>query len=971
MLRSLWVTTLALVLVLVISARGLAQSGSAIAGVVKDATGAVLPGVTVEAASPALIEKVRTVSTDGQGLYKIVDLRPGSYTVTFTLAGFNTVKREGIELTASFTANVNVDMRVGALEETVTVSGQSPTVDVQNVVQQRVMTRDLIDAIPAGSKAVGSLAALIPGVTTNNQDVGGTIFGSAALAIHGSRAQEMQLLYDGLMYNNGQGRGGSFTAIAPNDGTVQEVSIEAAGLSAESEMSGLRTNIIPREGGNSFKGTFFTAYTNSHFQSDNLTDDLKATGLTSVDAVSVIYDVNPSYGGPIRKDKLWFFGSGRVWKTDQTVAGTYFNLTPKSPVYTPDLGRPAHNDQRDMNQSLRLTWQLSSTNKVNIQHQNGRVDRPGYGYSPVFGRRTYSPEAIEAQRSIPSYLSQIGWNSAITSRLLIEAGGAFANKDYPSMPQDYADPTALPYRELSTNVAWGMLPVVYGHNSGKNYNTRFNVSYVTGSHAAKVGFTFMHTSSHASQDVANNGETLQLLNGAPRQVTVYATPLELDEVTKANVGLFAQDQWTIRRLTLNMGLRFDYLNSYVPATHIGPGPWVPTRNVDFAAVYDVPNWKDVSPRLGVAYDLFGNGKTAVKATIGRYLEGPNLTTFTRVVNPAAAISTSATRNWADANGDFIPQLSELGPLNNVNFGNSVITRRYDDEVPRDRGFNWETSASVQHEIASRVSMNVGYFHRWYGNFLVTDNLATVPSDFSSYCITAPSDPRLPNGGGYPVCGLYDVSVAKFGQTDNLISFARNYGTQIERFDGVDVSLSARLPSGIVLSGGSSTGRTRTDRCFVVDSPQELLNCAVTPPFQTQIKVLGVLPLPWGLRTAATFQSLPGPEIQASYTATNAQIAPSLGRNLASCGVAAVCNGTATVPLVSPGTLFGDRLNQLDFRFSKIVNVGAGRRVEASLDLYNSLNGSAPLLWNNAFGAAWRPTSILLGRLVKFGVRFDF
>ena len=969
MRRPVWVAMLALVFVVPTDAA--AQSGSAIAGVVRDTTGAVLPGVTVEASSPVLIEKVRTVSTDAQGQYKIVDLRPGQYTVTFTLTGFNSVRRDGIDLTASFTANVNAEMRVGSLEETVTVSGQASTVDVQNVVQQRVMTRDVIDAIPVGSKAVASLAALIPGVTTNNQDVGGTIFGSAALSIHGSRAQEMQLLYDGLMYNNGQGRGGSYTAIAPNDGTVQEVSIEAGGLSAESEMSGLRTNIIPREGGNTFNGSFVTAYTNDSLQGDNLSDELIASGLTSVDKVSVIYDVNPSVGGPIRRDQLWFFGSVRVWKTDQTVAGAYYNLNPKSHVYMPDLSQPAHNDQRDLNQSLRLTWQASSKHKINIQHQNARVDRPGYGYSPVFGRRTYSAEAIEAQRSIPSYLSQIGWNAPLTSRVLIEAGMAFANKDYVSMPQSYADPTALPYRELSTNVAWGYLPVVFGHNSSKNFNTRFNVSYVTGSHAAKVGFTFMHTNSHATQDVANNGMTLQLRNGLPSQVTVYATPLDLDEVTKANVGLFAQDQWTVRRLTLNMGLRFDYLNSYVPASHVGPGPWVPTRNVDFAPVYDVPNWKDVSPRLGVAYDLFGNGKTAVKATVGRYLEGPNLTSFTRLANPAAAISTSATRTWTDLNGDFNAQLNELGPLNNVNFGNSVITRRYDDEVPFDRGFNWETSASVQHELVPRVSLNAGYFHRWYGNFIVTDNLPTTPADYSPYCITAPVDARLPDGGGYQVCGLYDVSVAKFGQTNGLVTFARNFGEQTDQFDGVDVSLNARLPHGIVVSGGTSTGRTKTSRCFVVDSPQELLNCDVAPPFQTQVKLLGVLPLPYGLRLASTFQSIPGPELLANYTASNAQIAPSLGRNLSSCGTAPTCNGTAVVPLVSPGTMYGDRLNQLDFRLAKAIGLGSSRRVEVSVDVYNSLNSNAPLLWNNTFGPAWRPTSVLLARLVKFGARLDF
>src|SRR5687767_5343031 len=302
-----------------------AQSNSNIAGVVKDTTGAVMPGVTVEAASPALIEKVRSVVSDSAGQYKIVNLVPGAYTVTFTLPGFNTVKREGIELTASFTATVNAELRVGALEETITVTGEASTVDVQNVVTQRVVTRDIIDAIPTGSKSVAHLGIFIPGVTVNNQDVGGSAFTSAQMAIHGGRAGEQQLLYDGMMYNNGQGRGGQYTAIATNDGTVQEISLETGGLGAESEMSGIRTNVIPKEGGNSFKGTFSGAFTNDRLQSDNLTDAFKAAGLLSVNTVHKIYDVNPGVGGPILKDRLWFYLSVRAWSAQQYVAGMFYN----------------------------------------------------------------------------------------------------------------------------------------------------------------------------------------------------------------------------------------------------------------------------------------------------------------------------------------------------------------------------------------------------------------------------------------------------------------------------------------------------------------------------------------------------------------------------------------------------------------------------------------------------------------------
>jgi len=953
-------------------AAAMAQSGSAIAGVVKDTTGAVLPGVTVEASSPALIEKARTVVTDAAGQYKIINLVPGDYTVTFALSGFSTVKRDGIVLTASFTATVNADLRVGALAETITVSAESPTVDIQNVMQQSVMTRDIIDSVPTGQKSVSAIGALIPGVTASNQDVGGTAFTSGQLAIHGSRAGEMQLLYDGMYYNNGQGRGGIFAGISTIDGTVQEMSLETAGLSAESELGGIRTNIVPKDGGNRFKGGLFGAFTNDNFQSDNLTDELKARGLTAAPVVRKIYDVNPSIGGPIQKDRLWFFGSFRTWSSQSTVAGIYSSVDPKSPVYTPDLSRPGLNIEKNMASSLRLTWQATAKNKIAAQYQPGVKDRPFYGYS--LGALTTAPEATQANRSLPDYLAQAGWTSPVTSRLLLESGVAFMNLDYVVFPQPGVSYDAPSFRDLGTGITWGNYgggsSTLFGHNASHQLNTRFAASYVTGSHAAKAGLTFMRSSSYVTSDLNPTETTLQVLNGSPRQVTVFAIPLTYEEVMKANVGLFGQDQWTIKRLTLNLGVRFDYLNSSVPAQHIGPSPQTPTRNVDFAAVENVPDWKDVSPRMGAAFDLFGNGKTAIKVSLGRYLEGPNLVAFTRAANPASAIVTSATRTWNDTNNDFAPQLSELGPLNPSNFGTSNITTRYADAALTTRGYNWETSASLQHELLPRVSANIGYFRRWYGNFRATDNLNATPADYSPYCITAPLDSRLPGGGGYQRCGLFDGN--RIFATNNVITLSKDFGDQSEIFNGVDVGVNARLPRGVAVSGGTSTGRVATNTCFAIDSPQALLDCEVKPPFLTQVKLIGVYPLPWGLQTAATFQSIPGPQITAAYAATNAQIAPSLGRNLSSCGTTTPCNGTATVPLVAPGTMYEERLNQLDFRISRLFKLASAGRLQANVDLYNAFNASPVLALNNTFGPLWqRPTTILQGRLIRFSAQVDF
>ncbi len=263
-------------------------------------------------------------------------------------------------------------------------------------------------------------------------------------------------------------------------------------------------------------------------------------------------------------------------------------------------------------------------------------------------------------------------------------------------------------------------------------------------------------------------------------------------------------------------------------------------------------------------------------------------------------------------------------------------------------------------------MNLGYFRRWYGNQTVTDNVLVEPSDFSPFCVTLPADSQLP-GGGKPLCGLYDVSVAKFGQTQNLVTFASKYGKPKEIYNGVDLSMSARLRSGLQISGGLSTGRTELDNCFVIDSPQALLYCNVKPPFLTQFKVLGVAPLPWyGIQTSLSFRSVPGPEITGTYTATNAEALPTLNRNLAS-----GANGTVPVPVLPPGTSYAERTNELNMRFSKIFRMGRAR-VLGSLDIQNIFNGAAVQALNLTYGPIWRQPTVILGpRFFKFAAQIDF
>ena len=271
-----------------------------------------------------------------------------------------------------------------------------------------------------------------------------------------------------------------------------------------------------------------------------------------------------------------------------------------------------------------------------------------------------------------------------------------------------------------------------------------------------------------------------------------------------------------------------------------------------------------------------------------------------------------------------------------------------------------------------LALNVAYFRTWYSNFAVTDNLAVTPADYNPYCITAPVDSRLP-GGGNQICGLYDITPAQFGKIDNLVSQASHYGKQTEVYNGVDVTINARFGAGTVLSGGLSTGRTVTDNCAVlVDSPQHRF-CHVTLPFsaQTQFKLSGAYGLPWDVQASATYQNLPGIPITSSYVATNAEIRPTLGRNLGQCGTSATCNATATIDLIEPNTIFEDRIRQIDFRLSKAFKVGRAR-LQGQFDIFNAFNASPILAENTRFGASWQqPTQILGARLFKFGAQLNF
>ncbi|PYR29141.1 MAG: hypothetical protein DMF98_00845, partial [Acidobacteria bacterium] len=480
-------------------------------------------------------------------------------------------------------------------------------------------------------------------------------------------------------------------------------------------------------------------------------------------------------------------------------------------------------------------------------------------------------------------------------------------------------------------------------------------------------------------------------------------------------GTYAQDQWTIRKLTLNLGLRYAVYDASIPGQHLPAGPWVPAR--DFPAVARSPHWQNLSPRVGAAYDLFGDGKTALKVALGRYSAR---NTGIAVDMPVQNQAVSTTRTWSDTTypvGDarrenYIPDCDLMNPAPNgecgqwsdLSFGqvSTGNTRRAADALSgfNRQNYNWQGSVSVQHQLRRNMGLTVAYFRTWYGGFLAVDNQSVTPADYDPFCITAPVDPRLPTSvSGQQFCGIYDVKPVKFGQIDNLVTQASHYGEQSEVFTGIDVLINARFGHGGQIQGGLGTGRTVLDNCFSVDSPSTLVAgqpvavagvlmiptqdarpgfCRVSQPWgaATQVKFSAVYPLPWASQISATYQNAPGFPIAASYVASNAEIKPSLGRNLAACPsqTAATCNQTVTIDLIPVNTLFDDRIQQLDLRVSRTFSMGRAK-VQGNVDIYNVFNASTILNEQTRYSTQnnqWLNAIQIMGaRLLKLSAQLTF
>ena len=1001
-----------------------ARAQAAITGVVRDASGGVLPGATVEAASPVLIEKARSVVTDTNGQYRIVDLRPGTYSVTVSVPGFTSVKREGIELSGNFVATVNADLRLGVLEETVTVTGESPVVDVQSTRSQQIIDRNVLAAIPS-SRNVGGIQAIVPGMTASGDSGGinGSMQGGAS-AIHGGRANDSRIYADGINmgWAGSSGGGGNMPQVA----AAQEVVMTISGGLAEAETGGVIFNAVPREGSNTFSGQFNYTGSNDTLQGSNYTQALKEAGLRAPFELISVYDVNGMYGGRILRDKLWFYSVYRQVGGKRTVPGMFYNKNAGNPnLWAVDFDRSkqAFNNNLERQATIRLTWQATPRNKFNFHWAEQYNDAD---YAQGGGTATATPEATTRTYYIPSRQPHATWQSPISGRLLAEAGWGMYQARYRFAPRNDGthNPAMIQQLEQAGEIPGliSRMPRAPGQGGfthsliGNLASLRASLTYVTGSNNMKFGY--QGGFGNPSQTYQNFTQVVQVrtLNGVPNQLmqTISVGPDTKYVRNLIPINFYAQDQWTRNRLTLQGGVRYDSLISSYPDQRVGGPGWPYAPEEIFFPSRSTPgyNWKDVTPRVGVAYDLFGNGKTAIRFNLGKYLEAITASNNDLDMNPIIRTATNSTRGWTDIDRDFVPDCDlmnreangECARLDNQNLGRPVFIRNFDPNYVGgwgNRAYNWGLGLAVQHEVAPRVSVTLAYNRNWWGNWYVVDNRATSLADYTPFSIQAPLDPRLPGGGGQTIGGLYNLVPERVGQVDELAQSSKNFGDQTENWQGVDVSVVARLQNGLTVQGGTSTGRRLADACGVRAQLPELGSndtglttnssvtanvnalgggpyalsvrnpyCRIAEPYRTDVRGLVSYLVPKvDVQLSATWASIPGDSLRADYIATNAWIAAGpqpLGRALT--GAA-----TVSVNLIPPATLWGARRNNIDMRIAKILRYGS-TRTQVGIDIYNLLNADIVTNYNFGFvpGGSWlTPTAVTPARYARISAQVDF
>ncbi len=905
-----------------------------ITGAVKDPSGALLPGVSVTITGEHLIGGAQTRATDVAGAYRFDRLPPGSYDLKFELAGFKAVERKGLLINAAFTATVDTALEVGRMEETVTVTGESPTVDTKSNLQQTVMSQELLEGIPTG-RDPWSVAKLIPGVLSSTYDVGGTQgMQQSTLVAHGSLSADKMFAIDGLSVNWPGGNGG-FTMLYYDQGMFDEINYQTAAIPAEVAYGGIFINMITKSGSNRWKGDLRAYFANDSTQADNSqTDELKRLGFAGGSPIEHVYDLNLAGGGPLVKDKLWVNGSVRTWSVNRLTLG----------ARNPD-GTPAIDDNRIRNYSGKLLWQVAPAHKLSGSYNFDDKQR--------FHRRDPPPAFVEDRATVhqfnPAATGQIKYTYT-KNQLMFDSGLGMMDGVTEYQYQKEVQPGDL-RREDSVRNSASVAANRYQNNPNSRIQFDNTVTYrVSGSggeHVLKGGVQYSRLKFLDEYRV--NGDLYLLFNdGVPNAVRIWNTPVgNLSQ--ERQLGFFAQDAFSLTSgLTLNVGLRYDLNKGWIPAQSSPAGTFVAARNIDQRDVLDQNMF---AFRTGIVWDVAKNGKTAIKASFSRYAQNVGIDRV-QLVHPFAW--TSGTRSWTDRNGDRLAQADELGTFT----GFADVANRYPDANGPDWPFSDEITVGIERQLLSDVRAAVVYYHRTNRKQVGFRN-ATIPT--SAYTAQSINVPGAPTGPGGSVT-FYNLNPAFFGAAfvGNLYD---NQDILDTEYSGVEFTLAKRFSgrwqmlAGLTLGSnrGGAVGGDLNDPNNSQNFPEGIVG------FDSKyaLRLSGSYRFPGDLNLAMTLISNGGYAYQSTYTITRA-VFPTLTR------------ASQTVRLSERGDERLPDVTMLDLRLSRAFNIGRGRSINPQFDFFNVTNASTFLNVNPGVGSVYRvPTEILAPRIIRFGLAVMF
>jgi hypothetical protein len=918
-----------------------------------DSSGAALPGVTVTVAGPTILGGSRTTTTSELGAYRVPLIPIGLYTVTFELAGFQTKVYENIRVQTGVTFSLDAQLAVASVEERVTVSGASPIIDSAATNVSFTYTKELMNTIP-NARDVWAMVSQAPGMTTTVVNVGGTNTGNQSqFRAHGTDPRQNTFILAGANVTDNSGTGGS--QFYYDIDSFDEMQIEMNSHGADVQTPGIILNMVPRAGTNLFRGSGSLYYGDDRIQADNVDAELRARGVDRASNLKSYFDGGVDIGGPILTDRLWFWGAYRYQEIERFVTGTR-NPDGSFPIDRTFLWYP----------TAKVNWQVTPAHNASVFFNMQQKKRFNSGLSALRPLET----TVDQQNDPISRVFSMRDDWVATPRLLVSFKGYYLKGAFRTTPIAGVDPNTPPRLETSTNAYSAAPPSLLrsfrqGQSAGVIAN--YSADGFGGRHDLKTGFDFSRF--EAPVETTFNGDhQLNFFQGAPLEVLLYA-PGRQNSVAN-QFAAFVQDGWVRSRFTFNLGLRLDHQSSYLPEETSPSSRFFPQPIVQ-AETDDLITWTNVSPRLGVIYDITGSAKTLVKANYARYY-------WQIFTTKAAQASLAGTRTyrytWNDLNGDRQFTTNELGELRSLD---DPATRPITIDPDLKPTYTDEFTASLVHELMPNVSLSGTFIARNDKDFDWRINRDVSASDYTAVNATDPGpDGRVGTGDDAGTLVFYELSAAKRALSPNFIATRPGFS---QEYRGVELTLQRRLVGRWQVVGSTTFGVQRES---LGDSRETLLAVnVITPPalpaglptpqdvdkindtrIDTSIPVIGKLmgsyQFPFRLSVSGFYQFLAGSPFTRTVNAVSA-----LGRNLN--------QGNVVIHAGERNADSYDNVHLVDLRFNYDLPI-ARLNTSFALDIFNVTNTNTVTRVNSLSGSAFnRVTEFVPPRVVRFGVKVRF